>query len=175
MSVSTLAHPPRHAAALTQFWLGILFLVALGVGLAWLGAGSMRGETLPSGVVIRTVEQGSGAEIGLQDGVLIQYEGRLADGSVFDSSAGRGPAPLIAGQTIPGFSEALTHMRGGGSYNIKIPSALAYGESPPPGIPPGADLEFDVEVVQVIPNAGASAPQALPEPQAQQQAQPQQR
>ena len=174
MSVSTLVHPPRHAAALTQFWLGILFLVALGVGLAWLGAGSMRGETLPSGVVIRTVEQGSGAEIGLQDGVLIQYEGRLADGTVFDSSAGRGPAPLIAGQTIPGFSEALTHMRGGGSYNIKIPSDLAYGQSPPPGIPPGADLEFDVEVVQVIPNAGVSAPQALPEPQAQ-QPQPQQR
>ena len=165
MSVSTLAHPPHHAAALTKFWIAVALLVAAGVGLAWYGAGSMRGETYPNGLVIRTLSEGSGPTIGLQDGVLINYEGRLVDGTVFDSSEGRGPAPIIPGQTIPGFAEALTKMRGGGSYNIRIPSQLAYGESPPPGLPPNADLEFDVEVVQVIPNAGMQAPQAQPQPQ----------
>jgi FKBP-type peptidyl-prolyl cis-trans isomerase FkpA len=160
MSVSKTAHPRRRSPALAKFWIGILFLVALGVAIAWLGAGAMRGETLPSGIGIRTIEQGSGAQVGMQDGVLIEYEGRLDDGTVFESTAGRGPAPILVSQTIPGFTEALTHMREGGSYTITIPSQLAYGETPPPGLPPNADLEFDVRVVQVVPNAGAAAQQA---------------
>jgi FKBP-type peptidyl-prolyl cis-trans isomerase FkpA len=172
MSVSTTAHPPRHTPALAKFWIGLLLLVAVGVGIAWVGAGAMRGDTLPSGIGIRTIEQGSGAPVGMQDGVLIEYEGRLADGTVFESTAGRGPAPLLVSQTIPGFTEALTHMREGGRYTINIPSELAYGDSPPPGLPANADLEFDVHVVQVVPNAGAAAQQApapQPEPEPQQQ------
>jgi FKBP-type peptidyl-prolyl cis-trans isomerase FkpA len=170
MSANTPAHPPRPSAAPAKFWLGLLFLIAVGIAIAWLGAGGMRGETLPSGLGIRTIEQGSGQAIGMQDGVLIDYEGRLADGTVFESTAGRGPAPILVGQTIPGFTEALTHMREGGRYTINIPSHLAYGESPPPGLPPHADLEFDVHVVQVVPNAGAAAqgPQPQPEPEPQQ-------
>ena len=164
MSVSTLAHPPRHAPSLVAFWLAILFLIAVGVALAWWATSGMRGETLPSGLVIRTSQAGSGDPIGLQDGVLIEYEGRLEDGTVFDSSAGRGPAPMIVGQTIPGFAEALTHMKKGGTYSVHIPSDLAYGPTPPPGIPPNANLEFDVHVVQVVPDAGLqmSAPQPQP-------------
>ena len=92
------------------------------------------------------------------DGVMIEYEGRLLDGTVFDSSEGRGPAPMIAGQVIPGFAEALQKMQKGGRYAIRIPSALAYGATPPPGpIPPNADLEFDVHVVQVVPDAALMA------------------
>jgi FKBP-type peptidyl-prolyl cis-trans isomerase FkpA len=74
---------------------------------------------------------------------------------VFDSSEGRGPTPMIAGQVIPGFAEALTMMQKGGRYRIKIPSALGYGATPQPGspIPPNANLEFDVHIVQVVPNA----------------------
>ena len=63
MSESTLAHPPRHGAALTKFWLAILLLVAIGVGLAWLGASPMRGETTASGLVFRTIEPGTGPRI----------------------------------------------------------------------------------------------------------------
>ena len=72
---------------------------------------------------------------------------------MFDTSEGRGPTPLIAGQVIPGFAEALTKMQKGGRYRIHMPSELAYGATPPPGspIPPNADLEFDVHVVQVVP------------------------
>ena len=96
---------------------------------------------------------------GLPDeyGVLIEYEGRLSDGTVFDSSAGRGPTPMIAGQVIPGFAQALTQMQKGGNYKIHIPSDLAYGPNPQPGspIPPNADLDFDVTVVQVVPNAAS--------------------
>ena len=88
------------------------------------------------------------------DGVLIEYEGRLENGTVFDSSQGQ-PVPMIAGQVIPGFAEALQKMQKGGRYTIRIPAELAYGASPPQGspIPPNAPLEFDVHVVQVVPDA----------------------
>jgi FKBP-type peptidyl-prolyl cis-trans isomerase FkpA len=160
MSASTSAHSPRHAAALTKFWLAVALLVAAGVAIAWLGAGSMRGETTASGLVIRTVEEGSGPVITAADAVLIDYEGRLQSGEVFDSSAAHGgPQAVAPGQTIPGFAEALTLMRKGGRYRIRIPSDLAYGDVDQPGIPANSDLEFDVHVVDVAPNAAAMAAQ----------------
>jgi FKBP-type peptidyl-prolyl cis-trans isomerase FkpA len=86
---------------------------------------------------------------------------------VFDSSAGKGPVPLLASQVIPGFAEALTRMQEGGHYKIHIPSKLGYGANPPSDgpIPPNADLDFDVKIVKVVPNAalmqgmGGGAPQ----------------
>ena len=62
---------------------------------------------------------------------------------------------MIAGQVIPGFAEALTKMQKGGKYKIHIPGKLAYGANPPPGSPfgPNADLDFDVHIVQIVPNA----------------------
>lgn len=174
MSVSTLAHPKSHSGV-GKLWLGLLALVAVGVALAWIGAGSLRGETTSSGLQFRTVEAGSGPQIKAIDGVLIEYEGRLLDGTVFDSSEGRGPTPMIAGQVIPGFAEALTKMQKGGRYRIRIPAKLGYGDTQPPGsaIPPNSDLEFDVHVVQVVPNAAlmqgiqqpdAAPPEAAPQP-----------
>ena len=148
--VTTAAEGHRSGHA-TKLWLALLLLVGAGVALAWFGAEQVRGKT----VQVETVKAGSGPRIKPVDGVLIDYEGRLANGTVFDTSAGRGPAPMIAGQVIPGFAEALTRMQKGGRYRIRIPSRLGYGAEPPPGgpIPPNADLEFDVHVVQVVPNA----------------------
>ena len=164
MSVSTPAHTTGTGRRTAKLWIAILALVVAGVALAWIGAGSMRGESSASGVSVRTVEAGTGPFVQAVDGVLIEYEGRLDDGTVFDSSEGRGPQPLIAGQTIPGFAEALTMMQKGGRYRINIPSELAYGAEPPPGsVPPNSDLEFDVHVVQVVPNAAMMTGPAGPE------------
>jgi FKBP-type peptidyl-prolyl cis-trans isomerase FkpA len=134
-----------------KLWLVFLLIVAAGVGLAWAGTREVRDNV----VAVETVKAGSGALIGPNDGVLIEYEGRLENGTVFDASGERGPVPLLASQVIPGFSQALAKMQKGGRYKIRIPSQLAYGASPPPGspIPPNADLEFDVHVVQIVPNA----------------------
>jgi FKBP-type peptidyl-prolyl cis-trans isomerase FkpA len=87
--------------------------------------------------------------------VLIEYEGKLEDGTVFDTSAGKGPVPLLASQVIPGFAQALSQMQKGGHYRIRIPSKLAYGATPPQDgpIPPNADLNFDVRIVDIAPNA----------------------
>jgi FKBP-type peptidyl-prolyl cis-trans isomerase FkpA len=132
-------------------WLAFIAVIAVGIGLAWLGAQSVRHRT----VQVETVRAGSGPKIQAQDGVLIEYEGRLDNGTVFDSSAGKGPVPLLASQVIPGFAEALSQMQKGGKYKIHIPSKLAYGATPPQGgpIPPNADLDYDVSIVQVVPNA----------------------
>lgn len=179
MSASTLAHPPQHKAALTKFWLAIIVLVAAGVAIAWLGVSPMRGETTSSGLVFRTLKAGSGPVITGADAVLIDYEGRLQNGSVFDSSANHGgPQAIAPAQTIPGFAEALTKMQKGGTYHVTIPPELAYGDTAQPGIPAGSKLEFDIKVVDVAKGAAAMAAaaqqqqaqqgppqeQALPEP-----------
>ena len=166
MSVAEAAKRPASTGRGVKLWLGLIALIAAGVGLAFFGASQVRAKT----VQVQTVQAGSGPMIKLEDGVLIEYEGRLADGTVFDSSAGRGPTPMIAGQVIPGFAEALTKMQKGGRYRIKIPASLAYGANPPPGgpIPPNANLEFDVAVADVVPNAalmGQAGPQGPEQPQ----------
>ena len=163
MSVSQVPLRPLKRGSLAKLWLGILLLVAAALLLAWNGAGALRGETTPSGLKFRTVQAGDGPLIKPVDGVLIEYEGRLEDGTVFDSSRGQ-PVPMIAGQVIPGFAEALQKMQKGGRYTIRIPGELAYGASPPAGspIPPNAPLEFDVHIVQVVPDAALMAPQGTP-------------
>jgi FKBP-type peptidyl-prolyl cis-trans isomerase FkpA len=159
-----------------RLWLAFLIIVAAGIGLAWLGASPLRGETTESGLRIRTVEKGEGPFVQSMDGVLVEYEGRLADGTVFDDSARHGgPQPMIAGQVIPGFAEALSKMQKGGRYKIHIPGKLAYGENPPPGSPfgPNADLDFDVHIVQIVPNAALMQGGGQLPPGAEQAPQPQ--
>lgn len=171
MAASTLYHPPHHKAALTKFWIAILFGLAVGVALAWLGAGALRGQKTASGLVFRTIQAGTGPVITGADAVLIDYELRLPDGKLIDSSASHGgPQAVAPAQTVPGFGEALTRMQKGGTYHFVVPPKLGYGDTPPPGVPPKSNLEFDVHVVDVAPGAAAMAAQAGP----QQQGQPEQ-
>ncbi len=176
MSVAEAAHRPANRGVAIRLWLAVLVLIAAGIGLAWLGAGAMRGETTASGLQFRTIQAGTGPMVQPVDGVFIEYEGRLPDGTVFDTSEGRGPTPMIAGQVIPGFAEALTKMQAGGRYVVKIPADLAYGAEPPQGspIPPNADLEFDVHVVQLVANAGLMGAQGPPPGQPPEPVQPDQ-
>lgn len=181
MSVAEAAKRPEHRGRAAGIWIALIVLVAAGIGLAWLGAGPLRGETTDSGLRIRTIEAGEGPYVQSMDGVLVEYEGRLGDGTVFDDSARHGgPQPMIAGQVIPGFAEALSKMQKGGKYKIHIPGKLAYGESPPPGSPfgPNEDLDFDVQIVQIVPNAalmtqGGEIPGGQQAPQPEQAPQPQ--
>ena len=160
MPTAEAAQRPARTGRGAKLWLGFLIVIAAGIGLAWLGAELVRDNV----VQVETVQAGTGPLIQAQDGVLIDYEGRLENGTVFDSSEGKGPVPLLASQVIPGFSQALMKMQKGGRYKIHIPSKLAYGATPPPGgpIPPNANLEFDVHISQVVPNAalmqGGGAP-----------------
>jgi FKBP-type peptidyl-prolyl cis-trans isomerase FklB len=108
--------------------------------------------TLPSGLQYKVIKQGTGKTPKATDTVTVNYEGRLVDNTVFDSSAKQGqPVSFQVGGVIKGFSEALQLMKTGSKWQLYIPSALAYGATPPPGskITPNAPLVFDLELVDV--------------------------
>ena len=165
MSVTQVPLRPIARGSLVKLWLAIAALVAGAYFLAQLGTAPLRGQTTASGLMFRTIEKGEGDTIKLVDGALVEYEGRLVDGTVFDSTEGRGPAPILPAQVIPGFAEALQKMQKGGRYSVRIPAALAYGPAGTPDgkIPPNSDVLFDIHIVQVVPNAalmaGSGAPQ----------------
>ena len=115
--------------------------------------------TTASGLRGETLEAGTGPRPALEDAVLVMYEGRLADGTVFDAS----PQPVGFGvsQLIPGFTEGLLLMNQGGVYRLRIPAALAYGaEGAGESVPPNADLEFLVMLIDI----GRPAPAPVPAP-----------
>lgn len=102
--------------------------------------------------VLKSGEKGS-ASPKKTDVVTTHYEGRLIDGTVFDSSLKRGePATFALNRVIQGWTEALQMMKVGDKWRIYVPSELAYGENPPaPGGPigPNAVLIFDIELLDV--------------------------
>ena len=83
--------------------------------------------------------------------VEVHYIGTLLDGTVFDSSRDRGrPVVFQVNRVIPGWQEALLGMRRGERRTLIVPPELAYGDRgvPQAGIPPGAHLIFDVELLR---------------------------
>ena len=170
MSVSTLAHP-KTRTGVGKLWLAIFALIAAGIALAWFGAGSLRPETTDSGLIFRVIDEGSGDPVAKDDVALIEYEGSLDDGSIFDSSdAHGGPQPMSPSTTVPGFAEAMAKMREGGRYRFILPPKLAYGDQPPPGLPANSSLNFDVKILKIARGAAAMM-QGAPQ-QEQPQAQP---
>jgi len=82
--------------------------------------------------------------------VKVHYEGKLLDGTIFDSSAGRAPAEFEVTGVIRGWTEALKLMKPSDKWELYIPSELAYGEQGfPPDIGPNATLIFQVELLEV--------------------------
>lgn len=109
-------------------------------------------QTLPSGLQYEVIAEGEGESPKADDQVMVHYEGRLIDGTVFDSSIDRGePATFGVTQVIPGWVEALQLMKPGAKWRLFIPSALAYGPQGAGGIiGPNQTLIFDVELLKVI-------------------------
>ena len=108
--------------------------------------------TLPSGLQYKVLKQGNGAVAKANDKVKVKYEGRLIDGTVFDSTDKHGGDPITfsPNQVIKGWTEALCLMPVGSKWQLYIPQELAYG---PRGagndIPPYSTLIFDVEVIDI--------------------------
>jgi FKBP-type peptidyl-prolyl cis-trans isomerase FklB len=108
--------------------------------------------TLPSGLQFKVLKQGTGPKPRRTDKVTVHYEGKLIDGTVFDSSIKRGePISFDVTGVIPGWTEALQLMPVGSTWQLFIPSNLAYGEHPRPGGPigPNAVLTFQVQLIKI--------------------------
>lgn len=106
-----------------------------------------------SGLMYRVEREGEGANPDANDVVEVHYEGRLIDGTVFDSSYARGETiefPL--NRVIPGWTEGLQLMQEGAKYQFAIPAELAYGSRRMgDDIPANSTLVFDVELFNVTP------------------------
>lgn len=113
--------------------------------------------TLPNGLQYKEITPGKGTSPTDNDTVVVEYVGTLIDGTKFDSSYDRGqPATFQVAAVIPGWTQALKLMKPGATWELYIPSALAYGEQgvpgnvgQPPVIGPNQALIFKVHLVSV--------------------------
>ncbi len=107
---------------------------------------------LPSGLMYKVLVKGTGPIAKATDKVKVKYEGRLIDGTVFDSTEKHGgePATFSPGQVIKGWTEALTLMPVGSKWQLYIPQELAYGSRDTGEIKPFSTLVFDVEVLEIV-------------------------
>lgn len=108
--------------------------------------------TTKSGLQYEVLTEGTGKSPKATDTVRCHYEGRLLDGTVFDSSYQRGePADFGLNQVIPGWTEGVQLMKEGAKFRFHIPYLLAYGERGAGAqIPPYSTLVFDVELIKVL-------------------------
>lgn len=172
---------PIARGSLTKLWLGVLAALLIAAGIAW--------SAMPAQIRIETLKAGAGAKPAMGEIVFIKYTGTLADGTVFDKSPDQAfpipgilpdGVPMEVGGTVPGFTDGLLQMQKGGRYKLHIPAAKAYGAKPPQGsmIPANSDLDFTVELVEIMPKQEAEqrvqyAQQMMQQVQQQMQAQQQ--
>jgi FKBP-type peptidyl-prolyl cis-trans isomerase len=103
-----------------------------------------------------TVEtEGTGADVTAADAIVAHYEGKLADGTVFDSSWERGEPSSFSLQTvIAGWTEGIPGHKVGSRIHLEIGSEKAYGPEGAGCCPPDAPLSFTIDIVDVIPAGG---------------------
>ena len=103
-----------------------------------------------SGLVFKSIKDGTGESPKATDKVKVNYRGSLVDGTKFDASADHGGAisfPL--NRVIPCWTEGMQKLKVGGKAKLTCPSAIAYGPNGMGPIPGGATLVFEVELLAV--------------------------
>jgi FKBP-type peptidyl-prolyl cis-trans isomerase FkpA len=105
-----------------------------------------------SGLVFRSLKDGSGPKPSAGDTVRVHYRGTLPDGKEFDSSIKRGqPAEFPLNRVIKCWTEGVQRIQVGGKAKLTCPAAIAYGERGAGGvIPPNATLLFEVELLGIV-------------------------
>lgn len=111
-------------------------------------------KTMKDGLQYKVIDQGKGAMPKLTDSVTVDYEGKLIDGKVFDSSYQRGqPATFKVSDVIEGWQQALTNMKEGATWEVYVPSKLAYGDKGLGGpIGPNETLIFKIHLIAIDKN-----------------------
>ncbi|MES1973285.1 MAG: FKBP-type peptidyl-prolyl cis-trans isomerase [Pseudomonadota bacterium] len=159
---------PVKRRVLVYLWIGILIAVVGAFALAWRAPGDPALDFLAknrrvagvvqtaSGLQYEVLQPGTGKATPTDDDVaLVNYEGKLLDGTTFDKSQQPTPMPVVAADekagrqgVVPGFSEALKLMPKGSKYRFWIKPSLAYGDKVSGPIPPHSVLVFEVEMLE---------------------------
>lgn len=138
--------------------IGILILVAVVAIAGVVYVISRKGSTATtyeittaSGLKIHDDKVGDGPSPKMRQTVKVHYIGRFENGQEFNNSYKMGqPAEFRLGEVIEGWNEALQGMKVGGKRKIFVPSRIGYGaRGKPPTIPPNANLEFDIELLEI--------------------------
>lgn len=120
---------------------------------AWLAENATKEgvQTTVSGLQYKVITMGTGEKPKATDKVVVKYEGKMIDGTVFDSSYKRNPqtSSFRCDQVIKGWTEALTMMPVGSKWELYIPENLAYGERQAGQIKPYSTLIFTVELESI--------------------------
>lgn len=106
-----------------------------------------------NGLMVKTLSEGKGRKIDLGDVVVVNYVGKLEDGTVFDSSYERGyPIKYKVGESgyIEGWKLGIIGMKVDEKREIIIPPSLGYGERAMPDIPPNSKLIFEVKIEEIV-------------------------
>jgi FKBP-type peptidyl-prolyl cis-trans isomerase FkpA len=170
MSVTAVPLQPTRRATLVLLWLGIAAAILIAVWMAFSGTSAARAQvgtndqflawnakqsgvkTTASGLEYKVLKAGDGDKHPTDDDIsLINYTGKLRDGTVFDAS--KQPTPLPVSGSIKGFSEGLKLMTKGAKYRFWIKPELGYGEQGTGPIPANSVLVFDVELVDFLPQS----------------------
>ncbi len=171
MSVTAVPLQPIAKGSLTKLWVGIALVILAALVLAWFAMGSIRSDfqsnedyladiaqedgvqVTDSGLHYRILREGEGNTPGPNEVVMVNYEGRLRDGTVFDANEA---TPFPIGGTVPGFDEGLQLAPVGSKVELWIPPQIGYGpepvQNPQTGevvIPGNAVLNFEFEVLDI--------------------------
>lgn len=114
----------------------------------YIAQNNLTAEKSATGLYYVIDDEGTGAQPTFTSNVTVAYKGYFTNGAVFDESNAEGISFGLQ-QVIAGWTEGITYFKEGGSGKLLIPSHLAYGNSGRPGIPGGAVLIFDINLISV--------------------------
>jgi hypothetical protein len=154
MSVTAVPLRPIAKGSVAKMWIGLLLLALIAGAVAWLGTAGLQRVTLPSGVRIQTLRQGSGDKVAANDVVALHYRLHVNSDKapvVQDSHETGQPFVTTVQGVYPGFAEGLQQMRPGGSYLLWLPPGT-HEQGPIPAAAPFTakdTLVFEIDLLQV--------------------------
>jgi len=166
-TVTAVPLQPTKRSYLVYLWVGIALALIAAVALARQGDDPLARNARARGVVVtasglqyKVIAPGKpgAAKPTDADVALVNYEGKLLNGTTFDKS--QQPTPMPVTGVVPGFSEALKLMPEGSKYRFWMKPALGYGDKANGPIPANSTLVFDVELLDFLPQSVVQQMQA---------------